>query len=306
MAGDSVSGQSDAKVFAGWDNATHTALANQLASGLCALPPVCLCPTGFERITSMGSSTAPPYIVLGPNDDCTTEGRSGVCRKMHCECDENQLPFPAIPVTQTGECPTSILNGIALYYNEDTGVGNQSWTNPMPRTCHYDYECCLEGTTTRGGIWKHNDRCDLYANYYDHNYPWEIEWVESVGQTVNTIRSIEYQLESYIYKGNLGDDCGDRFHDLDWNFDEAIIHNTEQVSGLLRFNLDPKNNVPLITQFPQITATDIQILYSKVEQKYRFNQFWDITRDRGEFDPNENSSIFITQLEWLYKRLKCS
>ena len=140
------------------------------------------------------------------------------------------------------------------------------------------------------------DRCDLYANYYGDNYPWEIEWVESVGQTVNTIRSIEYQLESYIYKGNLGDGCGDRFHDLDWNFDHAIIHNTEQVSGLLTLTLDPKNNVPLITQYPIISAGDINILYSKVEQKYRFNMFWDITRNRGEFDPNWNSSIFITQL----------
>ncbi len=281
-------------------------VAAAIADGVCQLPPVCTCPTGFERISTLGTSTAPPYVVLGPTDDCERPDRNGVCRKMHCECDEAQLPFPSIPVTQSGECPTSILNGIALYYNEDTGVGNQSWTNPMPRTCHYDYECCLEGTTTRGGIWKHNDRCDLYANYYDHNYPWEIEWVESVGQTVNTIRSIEYQLESYIYKGNLGDDCGDRFHDLDWNFDEAIIHNTEQVSGLLRFNLDPKNNVPLITQFPQITATDIQILYSKVEQKYRFNQFWDITRDRGEFDPNENSSIFITQLNGYIRDLNAA
>ena len=272
------------------------ALGTQIANSLCVEPPTCNCPTGFERISTQGTSTAPPYVVLGPTDDCETKGRNGVCRKMECECDENQLPFPSIPVTQTGDCPTDILNGIALYYNEDTGVGNPTWTNPMPRTCHFDYECCLEGTTSRGGIWKHNDRCDLYANYYGDNYPWEIEWVESVGQTVNTIRSIEYQLESYIYKGNLGDGCGDRFHDLDWNFDHAIIHNTEQVSGLLTLTLDPKNNVPLITQYPIISAGDINILYSKVEQKYRFNMFWDITRNRGEFDPNWNSSIFITQL----------
>ena len=277
---------------------TVTAFATTLASSLCTLPPVCTCPEGFERIASNLDGTAPPHVVLAPGVDCETPNHNGVCRKMECECSESDLPFVGIPVTQTGFCPTDIMNGIALYYNEDTGVGNSLWTGytSNPLTCHYDYECCVEGTTTRGGIWKHNDRCDLYVNYYGDDYPWEVEWVESIGQTVNTIRSIEYQLESYRYKGNLADGCGDRFHDLDWNFDDAIIHNTEQVSGLLSFNLDPKNNAPLITTFPQITGADIQILYSKVEQKYRFNQFWDITRDRGEFDINENASIFITQL----------
>ena len=271
-------------------------VAGFITAGLCTLPPVCTCPAGYERISTVGTSTAPPYTVLGPNDNCESEGRAGICRKMTCECDPSKLPNPVIPITQTGQCPTDILNGIAKWYNQNTGVGDSTWENPMPLTCHYNYECCIDGITQRGGIWKHNDRCDLYVNYYDHDHPWEIEWVESVGQAVNTIRSIEYQLESYIYKGNLDDNCGDRFHDLDWNFDDAIIHNTEQVSGLLVFNLTPKNDVPLITQFPQITGNDIQILYSKEEQKYRFNQFWDITRDRGEFDPNENSSIFITQL----------
>jgi hypothetical protein len=272
-------------------------LGTQIANSLCTEPPTCTCPPDYIRISSVATGTAPPHIVLGPLDDCESEGKNGVCRKMECECDESNLPFPSIPVTQTGICPSDILpNGIAQWYNDNTHVGDPLWENPNPLTCHYDYECCLEGTTQRGGIWKHNDRCDLYANYYDHDHPWEIEWVESVGQTVNTIRSIEYQLESYIYRGNLDDNCGDRFHDLDWNFDDAIIYNTEQVSGLLVFNLSPKNNVPLITQFPQITGNDIQILYSKEEQKYRFNMFWDITRDRGEFDPNQNRSIFITQL----------
>ena len=270
-------------------------VANSISSNLCTLPPVCNCPDGYERISSNLDGSAPPHIVLGPTVDCS-EGKEGVCRKLECDCDVDNLPIPTIPVTQTGLCPTDILNGIALYYNSVTNVGDSTWVNPDPLICHYDYECCIEGVTQRGGIWKHNDRCDLFANYYGKDYPWEVEWVETVGQTVNTVRSIEYQLESYIYKGNLADDCGDRFHDLDWNFDEAIIHNTEQVSGLLKLNLDPKNNVPLITEYPIITANDIEILYSKVEQKYRFNQFWDITRDRGEFDANWNSSIFITQL----------
>ena len=275
------------------------AFASTLANSLCTLPPVCSCPAGYERVSSLGTGTAPPYQILGPLDDCTDKDRSGICRKIKCECNFDNIASSIInPLTsQTGLCPD-----IALYSEPGFVGGDPINSDPdyisNPLTCYYEFECCLNNDNIfeKGGIWKHNDRCDLYANYYDKDHPWEVEWVESIGQTVNTIRSIEYQLESYIYNGNLDYDCGDRFHDLDWNFDEAIIHNSEQVSGLLRLTLDPKNNAPLITQYPIITGNDIEILYSKVEQKYRFNQFWDITNDRGEFNTNANLSIFITQL----------
>lgn len=129
------------------------------------------------------------------------------------------------------------------------------------------------------GIWIHNERCDLYCNYYGVDYPFEVEFTVNTGQTVNSLRSIQYIMEAYKYAQN----CYDRFHVLDYNFDEAIIHNTEQVSGLLKLNLNPKQNPTAILNYPIIGVTDIQILFSKEENKYRFNQFWDVTDDRGEY-----------------------
>ena len=128
-------------------------------------------------------------------------------------------------------------------------------------------------------IWIHNERCDLYCNYYGDNYPFEVEFRVNTGQVVNSLRSIEYILECYKYAPN----CYDRFHVLDFNFDEAVIYNTEQVSGLLKLNLNPKKNPTAILQYPIINPASIDIIYSKEENKYRFNQFWDITADRGEY-----------------------
>ena len=84
-------------------------------------------------------------------------------------------------------------------------------------------------------------------------------------------------------------DCTDRYHVLDFNFNWAYIYNTEQVSGNLHLNMKPKNNAPELNNFPQ-SFEDVndplnsrhEILYEKVEQKYRFNQFWDSTDNRGE------------------------
>mgnify|MGYP003131463560 CR=1 FL=1 len=215
---------------------------------------------------------------------------SFICRRVDCFCDDSNVS-PETVITEQGDCPDFYLLGDPGYY-QDYLNGDME---PFPKSCLFDGVCQVPPSYLRGGTWKHNVRCDLYTNYYDEDYPWEIEWVEAIGQQVNTVKSIEYQLESWIYKGNLDNNCGDRFHDLDFNFDEAIVHNSEQVSGLLTLDLNPKNDVPLITNYPIVTANDIRILYSKEEQKFRFNQFWDITYDRGEFS-DATESIFITQL----------
>jgi hypothetical protein len=131
----------------------------------------------------------------------------------------------------------------------------------------------------RKSIWIHNKRCDLYCNYYEKDYPFELEFTVNTIQDVNSLRSIQYIMECYKYAAN----CYDRFHVLDFNFDEATIYNTEQTSGLLKLVPNPKENPTAILQYPVINPTNINILFSKEENKYRFNQFWDVTDDRGEF-----------------------
>lgn len=234
-------------------------------------PPQCLscsCPDG--------------YTMVG---DCLDSSNLPVCRKMDCDCVRPFFNEDEV-FTQTGLC-----DDIYLWYNPATGVGDPNYVNPDPLFCEYDYEDCVPANYEIGYFWKHNYRTDLFNNYYEQNYPWEVDIIEQTGQQVTTLRSIEYQMEAYLYQ-NEGKD---RFHDLDYNFDEAVIYNSEQVSGLLRLVLEPKNNIQLSMMYPIVGANDIQTLFSKVEQKYRFNQFWDITFDRGEFS---NATNTIWETDW--------
>ena len=244
----------------------------------------------------------------GPTQGPTFDTIKAICRKIDCDCPPS--PIPNATVTQTGNC-------------DDLNVYTTTSSTNLPLDiilCEYEALLQIPPSFERGSIWRHNYRCDLYANYYDVDYPWEVELVENTGQAVNTIRSFEYQLESYVYKGDLINGCGDdRWHDLDFNFDKSIIYNSEQVSGLLTLIPHPKEDPLTMITYPIIGGSDIQILYSKEEQKYRFNQFWDITRDRDEFttypaptyqyqpgvtpldSPGQN--IFITQLNGYIKDL---
>ncbi len=153
-------------------------------------------------------------------------------------------------------------------------------------------------TTKNQTIWEHNKRCDLYCNYYNEDYPFEIEFQLDNLPAVTTIKNIEYFMQVFEYEDN----CRDRFHVLDFNFDEAVIYNSEQVSGLLRLVLQTKNDVLQLYQYPIVGLNDIQTVYSKEEHKYRFNQFWDVTRDRGEFSFT-SEPIWLTEPNGYIKNL---
>jgi len=251
------------------------ATASSIIAGLvCGTPPECDCPPGYTMVFPGANGYTEATGECDPDNP-------PICRKIECECPPP--PFVGATTTEAGQCDDIYL------------VGSSSYTNPNPLICTFFFQQFTQASYERGSLWRHNYRCDLFANYYGEDYPWEVEFVENSGQIVNTVRNLEYQLESYVYKGDMFNGCGDdRWHDLDFNFDELIVHNTEQVSGLLRINQEPKNDPLARLNFPQINLNDIDVVASKIEQKYRINQFWDITNDRGEFT-NAEQQIFFTQ-----------
>lgn len=145
-------------------------------------------------------------------------------------------------------------------------------------------------TVKNNAIWKHNERCDSYCNFYGVDYPFSIEYVVNNGPNVEILRNVEYILEV----GKYFNDCRDFHHILDQNFDTAIIHNSEQISGQLRLNLGEKDKLSQVLNYPQTGFDEYLIRYDKEENKTRFNMFWDITKDRGEFTKN-NFPLWTTE-----------
>ena len=199
-----------------------------------------------------------------------------------------ELALPSINHFFTTKTSTTEIPQCPPGYTFNSGNGmceiGQS-TNQISTPASYDVS----------SFYRHNVRCDSFVNYYENDYPWEIDIITNTGQAVNTVRSFEYQLETYVYKGEaLYNMCGgDKWEDLNYNFDSAIVYNNDQTSGLLILNQQPFNDPWGSLTYPIIGPNNINILSTKVEHKFRFNQFWDITNDRGEFS-NAEQSTFVT------------
>lgn len=145
-------------------------------------------------------------------------------------------------------------------------------------------------------LWKHNQTCTSYCNFYGKQHGFEIEYVINNGVDTNILQSIQYTADCFKYFNN----CTDYHNLLDFNFDQAIIHNIDQCSGNLQLNRLPKNSMRSSYMYPQVSPGRIDIGYSKEESNFRFNQFWDAVRNRAEF--NDNYQTFMDTAPNGYKR----
>lgn len=218
-----------------------------------------------------------------------------------CKKDYELKPIYKGLVTYTGT-NTFQMGGISFQLADPNYFNNASWTISydtkqkvwisyhdwfpdflIPSKNHF---LSVKGNT----IWKHNERCDLYCNYYGIDYPFEVEYSQSTGQEITTLRSLEYQLECFKYFN----DCRDA-HNIQYeNFDRLIVHNIEQISGVIKLQMRPKNSPLSAIQSTQNEAEAVSMFCSKVENKYRVDGINDLTRDRGEVSGLERQ-IWITE-----------
>lgn len=144
-------------------------------------------------------------------------------------------------------------------------------------------------SNSKSSIHQHNVRCDSYCNFYGVDYPHALTLPINNGPNVQILNSVEFQSETFLYNAN----CKDVYHELKETYNRAMIYNTEECSGFLNLIPKQKNNMSAMLKYdkfnynPATKGFDIYI--DKVEQKFRFNQFRDISIDR-----NSAQSLILT------------
>lgn len=316
------------------NNTNGVAIANQLYADILALPgtpAICSttnsysCPPGCTLVNTNQCQclvTVPTTVDCAA--PCTISPASGL--GVNCVCS---IPAPALcPIENIvdGECVNiESVNPVIVPTRTPISLDDPNFFEKIEWTISYDpknkmwlsfhdwhpsfmipsYSHFL--TIKDNSFWKHNERFDSFTNYYNiddadptKDYGWEVEYNIVTPNQVTTLRSIEYYMEAYKYYN----DGKDMFHILDENFNRAIIYNSEQVSPLLSLNIKDKNNPLQPLQYPIVGPVNTQILASKEENKYRFNNFYDITKDRHEF-PSANPIVpmFITAPDGYHKSI---
>jgi len=130
-------------------------------------------------------------------------------------------------------------------------------------------------------LWKHLVDPTLYNNFYGciHQYilehPFAYEYFDEI------VQNVKDYTKSYTYLTSVRGIFDDnRRIEVDAFFDKAVLYNDQQSSGILKLVAKPINNMKEYMKYPIIGTDSKSILFTKSDNFYQYNTFWNIAKDR--------------------------
>lgn len=196
-----------------------------------------------------------------------------------------------------GETPISLTDtryfkdaSWTMSYKADEGywIG---WHDHHPIAYLNDTEN-LFSISSNSVIYKHDPYATTFCNFYGITYPHGFKIPVNDGQNISLLNTIEYQAIGQTYDEFLNTTTY-----LDKNYNKVIISNNEQISGELNITQPKRNSITSFLKSISYNSStnqfDVQV--NKSENKFRINDFFDITKDRGELSNTPSSLINFDQ-----------
>ncbi len=164
-----------------------------------------------------------------------------------------------------------------------------------------------------GSVWSHGVTNKSYQVYYGKLYPFTFEYLTNQSVSINLINSIEYVLDTVRYHNEF-----DYFYNRNINFNEAIIYNEHQSTGLLELVVRNENDLSQVGVYPKYMQDRIKILTTNSENIWRVNSFYDLVKSQtnnvplflnscandSKFINNTNINYYISDLNKARMRSK--
>lgn len=151
----------------------------------------------------------------------------------------------------------------------------KSWTSFhsfLPEFYIEQIDSFISGTQNLG-LWTHNVTNKSYQTFYGRVFPFIVEVISKGSLVNNLVKDVSFFLDVFRYMNE-----SDAITQTNVSFDEAVVYNKEQNSGLLELNLKTRD---LRKNFltPILLANKKQIGLEIKDGKHSFNQFSNILRE---------------------------
>lgn len=125
----------------------------------------------------------------------------------------------------------------------------------------------------KGSVWVHGKKEDLYNSFYGFIEPYVLEYPFFSSYQDEVIRAVEDYTRAYEYIGKekIGSDK---------YFNKAIIYNDTQSTGILELEKKPFGNLNKYMSYPVFKDNSKVITYTKSDNIYKYNTFWDIVKSK--------------------------
>ena len=202
-------------------------------------------------------------------------------------------------VIAEGVSKKTLINGINYSVSDDviliklksTGSCKSEKTIYLHDITEQEYLNIKLKQVVTGCTWRHLTNIQLYNSYYGNIEPYIIEYPFSTSPNTEILQNIQDYSKVYKYLNNEDDNNYyniNRKIELDNKyFNKMVIYNDQQSSGILKLVPKPLNNLNAYLTYPIYNTDSKTILYTKSDNFYKVNTFWDIVK-------NKTSTLFIS------------
>lgn len=129
-------------------------------------------------------------------------------------------------------------------------------------------------------LWRHLTNPLLYNHFYGCIHPYIIEYPFAYQYYDEIVQNIKDFTKTFIYLPPVN-------HVFDSNrriqtnayFNKAILYNDQQSSGVLTLDKKPVSDMKSYMAYPKFNTNNKTITYTKSDNFYQFNTFWNIVKD---------------------------
>ena len=130
-------------------------------------------------------------------------------------------------------------------------------------------------------LWRHLTNIQLYNSFYGNTEPYIIEYPFSYQYQDEILQNVKDYTKAYEYLP-LPDGVFSYNTKIETNnewFNKAIVYNSQQNSGILNLVPKPLNNLQAYNQYPKYESDGKTILYTKSDNFYQYNTFWNVQKN---------------------------
>jgi len=178
----------------------------------------------------------------------------------------------------------TIDDSVTVIILSSTGINccSKKWNIPVSTITLVDLAAIKFQNANTSSVWRHLTNPVLYNNFYGCIAPYIIEYPFAYQYHDEIVQNVKDYTKVYKYL-STDDGVFNYNRKIETNsdyFNRTVIYNDQQSSGVLELVPKPLNNLKAYLSYPIYNTDSKTILFSKRDNFYQYNTFWDITKDK--------------------------
>lgn len=178
-----------------------------------------------------------------------------------------------------------IDDNINMIILESIGSCKYRVTKQLADITLYEYQSTKYNIVYQGCSWRHLTDVVNYNYFYGNIEPYIIEYPFSYQYQDEILQNVQDYTKVFNYTKNPTGvfTYSLRVQPDDQWFNKAVLYNDQQSTGLLELVPKPKNNLNAYNSYPKYKVNSKVIPYTKSDNFYQYNLFWNIAKDPLQF-----------------------